>query len=78
MLAVANEGVFQPVDIKFGRKRGDSLQAAEQLVAINLSRALILLNLQDTTNPVELTFQAVRSSMQTPELVEANDLYVLI
>lgn len=53
--------MVQPVDIKFGRKRGDSLQSAEQLVAINLTRALILFNLQDPSNPIELTFQNVRT-----------------
>ncbi|KAF1791464.1 WD40/YVTN repeat-like-containing domain [Phytophthora cactorum] len=46
-----------PWDIKFGRKRGDSMKAAEQLIAIALSKAIILFNLQDPANPVELTFQ---------------------
>ncbi|ETM43841.1 hypothetical protein L914_10843 [Phytophthora nicotianae] len=46
-----------PWDIKFGRKRGDSMKAAEQLTAIALSKAIILFNLQDPANPVELTFQ---------------------
>uniref|UniRef100_H3HC99 Anaphase-promoting complex subunit 4 WD40 domain-containing protein n=1 Tax=Phytophthora ramorum TaxID=164328 RepID=H3HC99_PHYRM len=46
-----------PWDIKFGRKRGDSMKAAEQLIAIALSKAIILFNLQDPSNPVELTFQ---------------------
>jgi WD repeat-containing protein 19 len=50
-----------PVDIKFGRKRGDSIKAAEQLVAISITRSIILFNLQDPGNPIELTFQAVRS-----------------
>ncbi|RLN52430.1 hypothetical protein BBJ29_007206 [Phytophthora kernoviae] len=47
-----------PWDIKFGRKRGDSMKAAEQLIAIALSRAVILFNLKDPANPVELTFQS--------------------
>ncbi|KAG7395718.1 WD repeat-containing protein 19 [Phytophthora boehmeriae] len=47
-----------PWDIKFGRKRGDSMKAAEQLIAIALSRAIILFNLKDPANPVELTFQS--------------------
>ncbi|TMW60429.1 hypothetical protein Poli38472_000471 [Pythium oligandrum] len=47
-----------PTDIKFGRKRGDSVKAAEQLIAISISRSIILFNLQDPANPVELTFQA--------------------
>ncbi|DAZ95514.1 TPA: LOW QUALITY PROTEIN: hypothetical protein N0F65_001853, partial [Lagenidium giganteum] len=47
-----------PSEIKFGRKRGDSLKAAEQLVAISISRSIILFNLQDPANPIELTFQA--------------------
>ncbi|KAL7680186.1 putative WD repeat-containing protein 19/dyf-2 [Plasmopara halstedii] len=47
-----------PWNIKFGRKRGDSMKVAEQLIAIALPRAIILLSLQDSANPVELTFQA--------------------
>lgn len=47
-----------PWDIKFGRKRGDSMKVAKQLIAIALSKAIILLDLQDPANPVELTFQA--------------------
>lgn len=47
------------MDIKFGRKRGDSIRAAEQLIAISITRSIILLNLQDPGNPIELTFQTV-------------------
>lgn len=35
------------------------MKAAEQLIAIALSKAIILFNLQDPSNPVELTFQTV-------------------
>lgn len=48
------------MDIKFGRKRGDSMKAAEQLIAISIVKSIILLNLQDPGNPIELTFQGVR------------------
>lgn len=50
------------MDIKFGRKRGDSIRAAEQLIAISITKSIILINLQDPGNPIELTFQAVRDS----------------
>lgn len=50
------------MEIKFGRKRGDSMKAAEQLIAINIVKSIILLNLQDPGNPIELTFQGVRFS----------------
>lgn len=49
------------MEIKFGRKRGDSMKVAEQLIAISIVKSIILLNLQDPGNPIELTFQAVRS-----------------
>lgn len=36
------------------------MKAAEQLIAINIVKSIILLNLQDPGNPIELTFQTVR------------------
>ena len=35
------------------------MKAAETLVAISITKSIILFNLQDPTNPIELTFQAV-------------------
>ncbi|KAJ0402088.1 hypothetical protein ATCC90586_000273 [Pythium insidiosum] len=47
-----------PVSLKFGRKRGESMKAAQQSVAISVTRSIILFSLQDPANPIELTFQA--------------------
>ncbi|OQS06139.1 hypothetical protein THRCLA_01800 [Thraustotheca clavata] len=50
----------QAVDCKFGRQKGDSggAKAPENILAINISKSLILLNLNDPDNPIELTFQS--------------------
>ncbi|OQR99725.1 hypothetical protein ACHHYP_04614 [Achlya hypogyna] len=49
-----------PVECKFGRQKGDTAgaKAPENIIAINVSKSLILLNLNDPENPIELTFQS--------------------
>ncbi|GLE04386.1 hypothetical protein PINS_up015725 [Pythium insidiosum] len=57
---LSTHALLQPVSLKFGRKRGESMKAAQQSVAISVTRSIILFSLQDPANPIELTFQAVR------------------
>ncbi|KDO28279.1 hypothetical protein SPRG_06330 [Saprolegnia parasitica CBS 223.65] len=51
---------YAPVECKFGRQKGDpgGPKAPENVVAINVSKSLILLNINDPDNPIELTFQS--------------------
>ncbi|KAF0696799.1 Aste57867_12461 [Aphanomyces stellatus] len=49
---------LQPVECKFGHRKGDTIKGVETCVAINVSKSLILLDTNDPDNPIELTFQS--------------------